>query len=118
MRDWLDEIVSGKDKETNGRVVVVYCKARKGRSGTIACSYLISECGWEANEALALFTEKRMRSGFGQGVSIRSQLRWIGYVDQWTKHEKLYVESQIEIKEVHVWGIRKGVDVFIKGYVH
>ena len=60
----------------------MHYRARKGRSGTIAYSYLISKCSWEANKALARFMERRMRSSFGQGVSIQSQLRWIGYVDQ------------------------------------
>ena len=115
MRNWLNE--EDKDKEKSGRVVVVHCRAGKGRSGTIACSYLISECGWAPDEALARFTERRMRSGFGEGVSILSQLRWVGYVDRWTKYEKSYTERQIEIKEVHVWGIRDGVKVSIKGYV-
>ncbi|EER39485.1 phosphoinositide phosphatase Pten/Tep1 [Histoplasma capsulatum H143] len=59
------------------RVVVVHCKAGKGRSGTIACSFLISERGWEADKALRRFTERRMRARFGEGVSIPSQLREI-----------------------------------------
>ena len=119
MRDWInekDERACGKDKEKGGRVAVVHCKAGKGRSGTMACSYLISECGWTPDKALAQFTERRMRSGFGQGVSILSQLRWVGYVDRWTKYEKLYVERQIEIKEIHVWGMRGNVKVSIRGY--
>ncbi|KAI9762047.1 MAG: hypothetical protein M4579_000683 [Chaenotheca gracillima] len=109
MRNWLQG-----DKD---RMVVVHCKAGKGRSGTMACSYLISECDWEPAEALARFTERRMRAGFGQGVSIPSQLRWVGYVDRWTKHGKIYVERQVEILEVHVWGLRDGVKVAVEGYI-
>ena len=112
MRDWL----KGPGSE-NGRTVVVHCKAGKGRSGTSACSYLISEEGWSVDDALARFTSRRMRSGFGSGVSIPSQLRWVGYVDWWTKHDKIYIERQIEIIEVHVWGLRDGVKVAVAGYV-
>jgi len=120
MRNWLhEEPEKGqvKGKLRDDRVVVVHCKAGKGRSGTMACSYLISECGWKPSEALARFTERRMRPGFGQGVSIPSQLRWVGYVDRWTKSGKLYVERQIEIIEVHVWGLRDGVKVQVEGFV-
>lgn len=112
MRDWL----KGPESE-KGRTIVVHCKAGKGRSGTSACSYLISEEGWTVEDALARFTARRMRSGFGSGVSIPSQLRWVGYVDWWTKHGKVYVERQIEILEVHVWGLRDGVKVAVAGYV-
>jgi protein-tyrosine phosphatase len=83
----------------------------------MTCSYLISECGLELDKALAQFTNTRMRSGFGEGVSIPSQLRWVGYVDQWTRHGKLYVERKIEIYEVRVCGIRDCVEVSIKGYL-
>ena len=112
MRDWLKG--PGSEK---GRTVVVHCKAGKGRSGTSVCSYLISEEGWKVEDALTRFTSRRMRIGFGSGVSIPSQLRWIGYVDWWTKHGKIYVERQIEIIEVHVWGLRDGVKVAVEGYV-
>jgi protein-tyrosine phosphatase len=113
MRNWLHE----KTEDEKKRVVVVHCKAGKGRSGTVACSYLISEEGWNVEDALKRFTEKRMRAGFGEGVSIPSQLRWVGYVDQWTKTGKAYVERQVEILEVHTWGLRDGVKVGIDGYV-
>ncbi|KAL2264072.1 hypothetical protein VTK26DRAFT_2566 [Humicola hyalothermophila] len=107
-----------KEKEENGdRVVVVHCKAGKGRSGTMACSYLIAECGWTAEEALARFTERRMRPGFGAGVSILSQLRWVSYVDRWTKGGKTYVDRPVEIVEVHIWGLRNGVKVGVEGFV-
>ncbi|MCJ1309259.1 Telomerase protein component 1 [Agyrium rufum] len=113
MRNWLMDPEAIK----HGRVVVVHCKAGKGRSGTVACSYLISEEGWTVEDALARFTERRMRVGFGAGVSIPSQLRWVGYVGRWTKHGKLYVERKVEIAEVHVWGLREGVKVAVEGFV-
>lgn len=108
MRNWLHV---NKD-----RVVVVHCKAGKGRSGTASCSYLISEEGWPVEKALQRFTERRMRPNMGKGVSIPSQLRWIGYVDRW-KHNKIYVERQIEVLEVHCWGLRDGVKIQIEGFV-
>jgi len=109
MRNWLHA--------NRNRVVVVHCKAGKGRSGTASCSYLISEEGWTIQKALNRFTERRMRPNMGKGVSIPSQLRWIGYVDRWAKHGKLYVERQVEIMEVHCWGLRDGVKIQIEGFV-
>ncbi|KAH6635003.1 hypothetical protein B0J18DRAFT_391979 [Chaetomium sp. MPI-SDFR-AT-0129] len=127
MKRWLEggvlEGVVDDDGETeNGeeekkkRVVVVHCKAGKGRSGTMACSYLIAECGWKPEDALARFTERRMRPGFGAGVSIPSQLRWISYVDRWAKGGKKYVDRPIEIVEIHVWGLRNGVKMAVEGF--
>ncbi|EMC96433.1 hypothetical protein BAUCODRAFT_474719 [Baudoinia panamericana UAMH 10762] len=109
MRNWL--------KEKDSRVVVVHCKAGKGRSGTVACSYLISEEGWSPEEAMQRFTERRMRPGFGAGISIPSQRRTISYVDRWTKHDKLYVERPVEVLELHIWGLRDGVKIAVEGYV-
>ncbi|KAI2470994.1 phosphatases II [Annulohypoxylon bovei var. microspora] len=106
-----------KDKKSGGRVAVVHCKAGKGRSGTLACSYLIAERGWTPEEALARFTERRMRPKFGAGITIPSQLRWIGYVDRWTKGGKKYVDRELEIVEIHVWGLRSGVKLSVEGFV-
>lgn len=112
MRNWL------KDKDARGRVAVVHCKAGKGRSGTISCSYLISEEGWTPEEAMQRFTDRRMRPNFGNGITIPSQLRWITYVDRWTNHGKQYVERPVEIVEVHVWGLRNGVKIAIEGFAN
>jgi len=118
MRNWLQRL-DEKDKEEKGeRVVVVHCKAGKGRSGTIACAYLISQEGWKKEDALQRFTDRRMRVGFGNGVSIPSQLRYVGYIDKWANQmDKQYVERPVEILEVHIWGLRDGVKVAVEGYV-
>lgn len=106
----------GKSDGKSKRVVVVHCKAGKGRSGSMTCSYLISECGWKPEDALARFTERRMRPTFGAGVSIPSQLRWISYADRWTRGGKKYVDREVEILEIHVWGLRHGVKVNVEGF--
>lgn len=117
MRNWLSETTGDKPQKRK-RVAVVHCKAGKGRSGTVACSYLISQEGWKKEDALRRFTERRMRVGFGNGVSIPSQVRWVGYVDRWAnKMKKIYVERPVEILEIHVWGLRDGVKIAIEGYV-
>lgn len=117
---WADDQNKEKEKEREEkqkkRVAVVHCKAGKGRSGTVACSYLVSECGWRPDEALTRFTERRMRPKFGAGVSIPSQLRTVGYVDRWTRHGKRYVDRPVEIVEIHVWGLRDGVKVDVQGF--
>lgn len=113
----LEKVIDHWKDKKNPRVVVVHCKAGKGRSGSMACSYLISQCGWTPEQAMARFTERRMRPKFGAGVSIPSQVRWIGYVDRWTKGGKKYVDREIEIVEVHAWGLRSGVKLCIEGFV-
>lgn len=122
MRNWLHGgSVDGSTPATSDtrdpkRVAVVHCKAGKGRSGSMTCSYLISHEGWDAADAMKLFTEKRMRPMFGDGVSIPSQVRWVGYVDRWNKGGKLYKDRPVEILEIHTWGLRDGVKVEIEGF--
>lgn len=121
MRNWLhgdEEQEKPTADKTKRRVAVVHCKAGKGRSGTVACSYLISQKGWTRADALKRFTERRMRTGFGEGVSIPSQLRYVTYVDRWTNHmNKQYVERPVEILELHVWSLRDGVKASVEGYI-
>ncbi|OAA66817.1 phosphatidylinositol-trisphosphate 3-phosphatase pten [Niveomyces insectorum RCEF 264] len=135
-----DDKEAKKDKAAQThRVVVVHCKAGKGRSGTMACSYLVAECGWTPEQALSRFTARRMRPGFGSGVTIPSQRRWLRYVNRWahahppndnnnnnnntttttttTANKRTYVDRPVEIVAVHVRGLRHGVKLSVEGYV-
>ncbi|KAI9816322.1 MAG: Telomerase protein component 1 [Phylliscum demangeonii] len=125
MRDWLRGCGGGgggggesESESEPARVVVVHCKAGKGRSGTIACAYLIAEEGWTAAAALARFTERRMRARFGAGVSIPSQVRWVRYVEEWAgAGQPPYMDGRVQVDEVRVWGLRDGVTVAVEGFV-
>lgn len=84
----------------------------------MSCAYLIGEEGWPAEKALAHYTAVRMRPGFGEGVSIPSQRRWIGYIERWARDlQKTYLERAIRIEELHIDGLREGVRVEIQGFV-
>lgn len=115
MRNWLTEDGKATGKK---RVVVVHCKAGKGRSGSMAISYLMTHEGWKREDAMQRFSERRMRPGFGAGISIPSQKRWLEYVERWsTKGGRMYIERAVEVIEVHVWGLREGVKMAVEGYV-
>lgn len=107
-----EHLRQGKD-----RVVVVHCKAGKGRSGTMSCAYLISEEEYSAQKAMKAFTTARMRPGWGEGVSIPSQRRWLRYVEAWKGREKRYVDRRVRVHTVHIWGLRAGVRVAVQGFV-
>jgi protein-tyrosine phosphatase len=62
-------------------MTVIHCKLGKGRSGLVAIGVLMVIFGYSLQEADVLFTEKRMRSGFGSGLSIKSQRRFAQYLD-------------------------------------
>ena len=61
-------------------VAVVHCKAGKGRTGMLLCAYLVwSGLCASAADALALFAEKRTANR--KGVTIPSQIRYVGYTE-------------------------------------
>jgi protein-tyrosine phosphatase len=95
--------------------------AGKGRSGTIAVSYLVTHENWQSGKALKHFTTQRMR--FGEGVSIPSQRRWVRYVELWArKLGNKYTQGTVEVTKIQFWGMKIGdggdkVEVGIAGFV-
>lgn len=85
---------AGAGAGADGGLCVLHCKAGKGRSGLAACSYLVSHTGLSAADARALFTRQRMRRGFGEGLSIPSQVRYLGYLDRWAATRKSNVSNE------------------------
>lgn len=77
-------------------VAVIHCKHGKGRSGLIAIGVLMMKFGYPMEVADALFTERRMRSGFGSGLSISCQRRYAEYLD--LSKRIPYTERKITIR--------------------
>ncbi|EMR11511.1 hypothetical protein PNEG_00524 [Pneumocystis murina B123] len=115
----IPEIVDSISKYMNAsddNVVVFHCKAGKGRSGTIACSYLISEEKLTAESALSKFTEARIQKGHGNGITILSQKRYIFYVEKWVSMGKKYQELDIIISQIEIFTENKKIGCKIYGY--
>ncbi|RKP13770.1 protein-tyrosine phosphatase-like protein [Piptocephalis cylindrospora] len=81
-------------------VAVVHCKAGKGRTGIIACAYLLASgsCPRGAQEAMDLYGEKRTTDG--RGVTIRGQQRYLRYLEDMLLHRHFDVHSLLEDKRL------------------
>ncbi|KAF9171599.1 hypothetical protein BGX20_007279 [Mortierella sp. AD010] len=77
---------------TPGNVVAVHCKAGKGRTGVMICSFLV-HCGATAEEAIKLYAEKRTLDGCG--VTIPSQIRYIQYYEQFLESRTLNYDPRL-----------------------
>ncbi|OAQ33667.1 phosphatases II [Linnemannia elongata AG-77] len=77
---------------TSGNVVAIHCKAGKGRTGVMICSFLV-HCGATAEEAIQLYGQKRTLDGCG--VTIPSQLRYIRYYEQFLESRTLNYDPRL-----------------------
>lgn len=64
-------------------VISVHCKAGKGRTGTMIASYFVYAGMGSAADCLAWFG--RCRTSNSKGVTIPSQIRYVGYFDHYCR---------------------------------
>ncbi|KAL9557418.1 hypothetical protein PS6_001849 [Mucor atramentarius] len=82
---WLD-----KDKEN---VVVIHCKAGKGRTGTVIAALLL-DMGQAKNAQEAIDLYGKYRTKNQRGITIPSQIRYVYYYDIMRKNRQLYYENK------------------------
>ena len=76
-------------KMSKSHIAVVHCKAGKGRTGVMLCSYLIfAGVQPTATEALSYFATQRTENG--KGVTIPSQIRYVHYFEQFLNNKCSY----------------------------
>ncbi|ODQ82321.1 hypothetical protein BABINDRAFT_30820 [Babjeviella inositovora NRRL Y-12698] len=101
--DLVAQVVSSIDLYLNldpANVAVLHCKAGKGRSGFMCCAYTIYKYGISHFQAISTFSFKRMRVGYGDGVSILSQRRYLQYWETYLHQADAYVPIRGNITEI------------------
>ncbi|UYV62431.1 PTEN [Cordylochernes scorpioides] len=78
-------------------VVAVHCKAGKGRTGTMICSYLLhSRICANAEAALRFFNQKRTMDN--RGVTIPSQIRYVNYYEIYHHQNLNYHQTTLYLR--------------------
>ncbi|XP_053772345.1 phosphatidylinositol 3,4,5-trisphosphate 3-phosphatase TPTE2 [Desmodus rotundus] len=111
--------------QDNKNIVVIHCMGGKGRTGTMACAYLIA-CGifTTAEESLHYFGERRTdkaTSNKFQGVETPSQSRYVGYFADVKNiyHLTLPPRKLLAIRKIVIYSIHgNGSDLKVEIIMH
>ncbi|KAI9140718.1 hypothetical protein BKA69DRAFT_1078401 [Paraphysoderma sedebokerense] len=80
-------------------VAVVHCKAGKGRTGVMLCAYMIY-AGIQEKLEDCLKYYGQVRTFDGEGVTIPSQIRYIGYFYRYLKEKLSYYEKPMHLTTI------------------
>jgi hypothetical protein len=67
-------------RQSPSNLIAIHCKAGKGRSGTVACAWMLHSRVFEkADDAMAYFDRMRMVDSIG--INLPSQVRYVRYME-------------------------------------
>lgn len=83
-------------KLDSNNVAVIHCKMGKGRSGCLVVGYLMKAHSMSLSKALEVFKTTRFNYGLVQGVTIKSQLRYLNYYSHLLENDINYNDNNNE----------------------